>query len=199
MRVRFEAPAGIEHLVVRERSYEIDLAKSPLASHFQLFGIDRRVWSKRDVTLDFSSYLNQKIERPGEYELVVEVADRDSRSTSARLQIVVSESRDEETSEPSAEDETRTDSDAEKPLAGDPSDVSGDTAHLGEELPFRLQRVGAGPVQGGERFGITWKTVDEIAVVIRMATPDDHAGRFARLDPILYDALIRFSVLYSTK
>jgi len=189
VRLRFEVPVGIESLVVRERSFEIDLAKSPEAARLQLFGIERRVWSKRDVTLDLSSYLNEKIERPGEYELIVEVADRDARTTSAKLQIVVTEPRDEETPDPSAEEPVSTDPDAERPPAGETADEPDDTARLGEELPFRLQRVGAGSVEGGEQFGITWKTVDEVAVVIRMMTLDDRAGRFARLDPIVYDAL----------
>jgi len=186
VRLRFEVPGGIEHLVVRERSYEIDLAKSREASHFPLFGIDRRVWSKRDVTLDFSRYLNEKIERPGEYQLVIDVVDRDSRRTSATLKVVVPESPEEPTPAPSADAETSTGMDAKEPQA---DDVLDDTAGLGEELPFRLQRVGAGPVQGGERFGITWKTVDEIDVVIRVATRDDQPVRLARLDPIVYDEL----------
>ncbi len=191
VRIRFEVPAGIEHLVVRERSFEIDLAKSPEAMRFPLFGIERRVWSKRDVTLDFSGYLNEKIQHPGEYALVVEVVDRDARETSATLQIVVTEpemeAEDDDAVEPSVEAEESVGADAEDAPAAASADTtasSADAPPLSEERPFRLQRVGAGPVEGGERFGITWKTVDAIDVVIRMAASDAQPGRLARLDPM---------------
>jgi hypothetical protein len=192
VRLRFEVPAGIENLVVRERSYEIDLGKSSEAGQFPLFGIGRRVWSKRDVTLDFSGYLNTKLQRAGVFVLTVEVTDRNSRKARADLQIVVSEPdvpeeepEDDESAEPAANAETNTDADIVEPT--DPRrDVRAEPLGLREERPFQLQRVGKGPVQGGERFGITWKTVDEITVVIRMATRDDQPGRLARVDPLVY-------------
>jgi hypothetical protein len=57
------------------------------------------------------------------------------------------------------------------------------------ERPFRLQRVGAGPVEGGDAFGITWKTVDAIAVVIRIEPRAGRPARLARLDPVVYQKL----------
>lgn len=173
VRLRIEAPGGIDHLVVRERSYEIDLATSPDASQLPLFGIDHRIWSKRDVTLDFSGYLNQKLRSDGEYTVALEVTDRAGRSATAKLQIVVTPAEESGAGEGSAAPEEA---------------ARGGASKLAEHT-FRLQRVGRGSVLGDDRLGITWKTVDPIFVVIRVSAREGTAGRFARLDPASYEEL----------
>ena len=190
VRLRFEAPAGIEHLVVRERSFEVDLAKSPEASHFALFGLERRVWSKRDVTLDFSGYLNSKLDRPGDYALAVELVDREARSVGATLRIVVAaEPNEAPPDEPTAREAPDEEPGTASETPGAPPAPPSDSARLGDERPFRLQRVGAGSVAGGEPFGITWKTVEAVEVVIRVTPRADEPARLARLDSADYDTL----------
>lgn len=200
VRLRIEAPAGIEHLVVAERSYEIDLAHSPDASQLPMFGIERRVWSKHDVTLDVAGYVNHKIRRPGAYVLTLEVTDRAGRSAKATLQVAVSpptapaqpEDRAGGDEAPEPEPGESDAATSAVPTASRPSDASHDTADggpLGVERSFRLERVGRGPVRGDDRLGLTWKTVDPLSVVIRMSGREGTTGRFARLDPASYHEL----------
>ena len=78
--MRVEAPGGIERLQVSERSYEVDLARSPELQHLPLFSLERRVWSLRDVTLDFAPYINAKLGNAGEYAFEIAVRDRGRES-----------------------------------------------------------------------------------------------------------------------
>jgi hypothetical protein len=52
-----------------------------------------------------------------------------------------------------------------------------------EERAVRLERVGRGPVTGGEPLGLTWKTIDPISVVIRISAREEAGGGLTRLEP----------------
>jgi hypothetical protein len=182
MRLRIEAPSGVEALRVRERSYDVDLARSPEVSHFPLFGLSRRVWSKTDVTLDFGPYVATKIESPGEYTFGVLVTDRDLQTTEAILRVNVTRVEAEE-AEANAEPPAPR-AEFEKPPIP-PAEASG-AMRRGE---FQLERVGAGPVVPGENFGITWSTTDSIYVVIRLRGSEGQESRFARLDPSAFKGI----------
>jgi hypothetical protein len=175
LRLRIEAPSGIEQLLVRERSYEVDLAQSTEARHFPLFALPRRVWSKTDVTLDFGPYVAEKIKAPGEYTFSIVVSDRNQQTTKETLRILVRPKMPE------------TDSNLEpSPLQTQPAipiepGAAAETSM--RTAPFRLERVGPGRVLGGEEFGVTWKTIDSGLVVIRLRGNEIEESRFARLEP----------------
>jgi hypothetical protein len=157
LKLRVEAPAGIERLEVSERSYEVDLARSPELQHLPLPALERSVWSLRDVTLDFAPYINAKLDAAGDYTFEIDVSDREGRTATQRLSVELLEDEPEEAeaTEP-------------PPTAPLPAPAaSGD---------FRMQRVGAGPVRGAERFGLTWTTVESVAVTIRLRGAEDGAA-----------------------
>lgn len=165
LKLRVEAPAGIEELRVSERSYDVDLAKSPEPSHFPLFGLPKRVWSSRDVTLNFRNYVDEKLDAPGRYTFEIAVTDRKGRTATATLVVDV-EAAERSSATGAAEPEAAL--------------RSGD---------FRLERVGAGPVRGADELGISWKTIDPVFVVIRMVASGDGARGLARLQPADYDGI----------
>ncbi len=177
VRLRVEAPAGIESLRIRERSYEVDLARSPEPSHFPLFGLSKRVWSKRDVTIDFAPYVGEKIEAPGRYPVEITVVDRNARSTSAALVLEVlgpaASSKETQEEAVGMERESRTRS-RESVL---------------RTRSFRFERVGAGEVQGAAGYGIEWATVEPVSVVIRIVGREGPTTRFARLEPSSFAAV----------
>ena len=190
LRLRVEAPAGLEAFRVRERSYEADLARSPEPSHLPLFGLPRRVWSKTDVTLDFGPYVFQKLTAPGDYAFEMEVTDRKERSTTATLRVRVLAAQTEAEVDPDTEPTQREPGAEPSPTsppdgstsAGrvSPSALRGESLRSGD---FRLERVGPGSVASGEEFGITWKTIESNRVVIRIVGIDESGSRFARLEP----------------
>ena len=160
LRLRVEAPAGIESFRVRERSYEVDLGRSPEPSHFPLFGLKRRVWSKTDVTLDFGPYVGEKMSAAGEYAFKIEVTDRKEQTTAATLRVRLIEPEAEEaTDDDAATTEAPGDAGRNSPSASVDPLRSGD---------FRLERVGPGPVASDDDFGVTWKTIESNRVVIRI-------------------------------
>jgi len=169
LKVRVEAPAGIEQLQVIERSYEVDLARSPERQHLPLFALERRVWSLRDVTLDFAPYINAKLESAGDYTFGIDVRDREGRTATEVLRVEVL-----------AEESAAADAPGPAPTAHLAPAASGD---------FRMQRVGAGPVSGAETFGLTWTTVESVAVTIRLRAAEDGAARLARLAPGAFGAI----------
>jgi hypothetical protein len=175
LRLRIEAPSGIEKLFIRERSYEVDLAQSPEATHFPLFGLPRRVWSKTDVTLDFGPYVAAKMKAPGEYAFSILVSDRDQQTVEETLRILV---RPETMESDSNLEPSPPETQPVKPL-----EPSAATEALMHTAPFRLERVGPGRVLGGEEFGVTWKTIDSVLVVIRLRGNGKEESRFARLEP----------------
>jgi hypothetical protein len=144
LRVRIEAPERINKLHIRERSYEVDLATTLDQVNYHLFGLEKRVRRYKDVTLDFRNYINEKIGAPGKYKFVIQVNDDKGGTATADLTITVA---------------------AEAAKKKQQTDVNVAPMKTGR---FRFERAGPGHVQGAADFGITWKTVDEIKVVIRM-------------------------------
>lgn len=179
LKLRVEAPAGIETLRVVERSYEVDLATSPEPAHFPLFGLAGRVWSHDDVTLNFRGYIEQKLSEPGDYAFDVSVTDRGEREATATLRVAVQPAPEPESDEAPAPA-------AEAELEPGPEAAAGDTPQTGS---FRFQRVGAGPVRGAGAFGLTWKTIDSVSVVIRLMGSEGGARGLARLRADDYEAI----------
>jgi len=177
LELRVQAPAGIESLRIVERSYEVDLASSPEPAHFPLFGLERRVWSRGDVTLNFRGYIDQKLTEAGEYAFQIRVVDRRSREASATLRVVV-----QPAGEPAVDEATTPAVEAEPP----PQRPSAAAVETGV---FRLQRIGAGPVLGGDAFGLTWKTIEAHSVVIRLTRSDGGARGLARIQDSDYEAV----------
>lgn len=175
LRLRVEAPAGIESFRVRERSYEVDIGRSPEPNHFPLFGLDRRVWSKTDVTLDFGPYVGQRMSAAGEYAFKLEVTDRKEQTTTATLRVRLIEAEAEEATDgPAVAPEAHGDAGNDSPSPSVDPLRSGD---------FRLERVGSGPLASGDEFGVTWKTIESDRVVIRMVGTEESVSRFVRLEP----------------
>ena len=175
LRLRIEAPSGIEQLFVRERSYEVDLAQSPETTHFPLFGLPRRVWSKTDVTLDFGPYVAEKIKAPGEYAFSIVVSDRNQQTTEETLRILVRPKM--------LETDSNLEPSPPQTQPAMPLEPGAATETSMRTAPFRLERVGPGRVLGGEEFGVTWKTIDSVLVVIRLRGNEIEESRFARLEP----------------
>jgi hypothetical protein len=192
MKLRIEAPAGIEELRVRERSYEADLAKSPETQHFPLFGLERRVWSRPDVTLDFAPYANAKLQRPGRYQFDLRVRDRAEAAASATLVVVVTSADDAQDEPPGSEAPPPPEpppggaAAADVSAAPPPGGRGADTLEL---APFRLERVGRGPVRGGDALGIGWLTLEPIAVTIRLASAPAAGARLQQLPGVDFAAI----------
>jgi hypothetical protein len=110
-----------------------------------LFGLEKRVRRYKDVTLDFRNYINEKIGAPGKYQFVIQVNDDKGGTATADLAITVA---------------------AEAAKKKQQTDVNVAPMKTGR---FRFERAGPGHVQGAADFGISWKTVDEIKVVIRIS------------------------------
>jgi hypothetical protein len=89
IRVRIEAAAGIDQLLIAERSYEVELAGTREPSHFPLFGLDRRVETRTDITLNFKPYVNLKLVAPGDYTIDITVIDKQQRVAAAQLAVLV--------------------------------------------------------------------------------------------------------------
>lgn len=158
LRLRIESMVRITKLLIKERSYEVDLAATPEKSHFQLFGLQKKTMLRTDVTLDFQNYINKKLVQPGEYEFTIEVVDKKNQTTRTSLHIIVEE-------------------------------VKGKTTPI-ETGHFQLLREGKDKVSGSDKFGITWKTIDEIKVTIRISKADNGANKLARFTIEDYDNLV---------
>lgn len=154
IRVRFEAPERISELYVRERSYDVDLAKTVETSHFPLFGLKTQVRQLRDVTLNFQNYINEKIDSAGDYRIELRVTDREGNSVSGNLLIRV------------VNVVTASEQADNKPV---------------EKSAFRFERVGASAVNGAEDFGITWKTIESNQVLIEISKQDKGASRLVEM------------------
>lgn len=164
LRVRFEVPKRIESLIIKERSYEIDLATTPERSHFDLFGLESRVRLHQDVTLDFANYINQKLETADRYEFRISVTDRDGQSAMARLLVEVG---------------------AEKSAVLPPSPK----ARPVEQASFEFRRVGGRDISGAENFALGWKTVDSVKVMIAINQLDSAETKFLTLAEPDYEAI----------
>lgn len=87
VRMRIECAGQIDHLEIRERSYDVDLATTPDRNQFVLFGLDKRARLRTDITLDFQNYINQKLNHAGEYQFDITVKDKAGQSSSVILKI----------------------------------------------------------------------------------------------------------------
>jgi hypothetical protein len=157
LRLRIESMARITKLLIKERSYEVDLATTREKNHFQLFGLQKKTMLRTDVTLDFQNYINRKLVQAGEYEFTIEVVDKKDQATRTSLHIIIEEAKGKTT-----------------PI---------ETGH------FQLQREGKNQVSGSDKFGITWKTIDEIKVTIRISKADNGASKIARFNTEDYNNL----------
>jgi hypothetical protein len=162
LRIRVEAPDRIKELSITERSYQVDLATTLDTVNYRLFGIEKRLRLHKDVTLNFQTYINEKIAVPGTYEFLIRVKDHEDGVATARLPVIVAAPE-----EPTAEREV-------KPL---------------KTGVFRLVRAGPGQVTGAEDLGITWKTIDEVAVVIRIKGPSEETAFTGKLAALDYDKI----------
>jgi len=166
LRVRVEAAGRIDTLYIRERSYEVDLATTLDQVNYRLFGIEKRIRRYKDVTLDLGNYINEKISAPGNYELFIQVNDEEGGTATARLAIVVTaEATDEE---------QQTEASAVPMKTGN----------------FRFERAGPGHVKGAADFGITWKTIHEMGVVIRIKAPEQGYAMTDGLAAAQYEELL---------
>jgi hypothetical protein len=161
LKLRIEAAGRIEHLYIKERSYEVDLAKSPEPAHFPLFGLPHRTEAQTDITLNFKNYINEKLTTGGPYEFLIEVSDKKGRAINATLKIEVY---------PAAKEAT---------MQLSPVKTAG----------FQLQRIGLGRVTGYEGFGIEWITADEIHVGIEIKKTTSRTGQLHQLSREDYTAI----------
>jgi hypothetical protein len=159
LRVRFEVPRGIEELYVKERSYEVDLAKTPEATHFALFDLKTQVRRLADVTLNFENYINRKIDSDGDYVVELRVTDRGGNSVFSRLDLRVKSPI----------------TTSEKP----------ESKIVGVDQ-FVFQRVGRSEPTGTDRFCITWKTVDSDDVTIEISGDDKSSCQLVEIIPSNY-------------
>jgi hypothetical protein len=175
LRVRIEAAEQISTLNIQERSYEVDLATTLDQVNYQFFGLEKRVRRYKDVTLDFSNYINEKISAPGNYEIFIQVKDDEGGTATARLAIIV-------TAEATGEKQ-QNDDDATPMKTGN----------------FRFERAGPGRVEGAEDFGITWKTIHEVGVVIRISVLKQGYSMTDGLMVVQYEEMLDTADLDSRK
>lgn len=173
LRVRFEASERIAGLAIKERSYEVDLASTLESDNLYLFGVQTRVRNRRDVTLDFEPYINRKLEREGTYHFSLVLTDKEGRSASAVLSVIVSRER---TSREMTEERV-------------------DRIDHGQ---FSFRRVGPGPVTGAADFGITWKTIEPRNVTIRITHSEGGASKLMKLSEPAFEHIESKSQLASS-
>ncbi len=164
LRVRFEAAERIAELVIKERSYEVDLATTLETDNFQLFGAQARVRDHKDITLDFENYINKKLENEGQYYFSLTVKDKEGRSASTILSVMV---------------------DREKTSL----EIMEERLDRIDRGVFSFRRVGSGPVIGAADFGITWKTVEAANVTIRITHSEGGASKLLRLVEPAFDSV----------
>ena len=158
VRVRVEAPERIRVLLIREGSYEVDLATTRERGHLPWFGLTQRSHRTTDVTLNLKGYLNAKLVTPGEYKITITVVDASDQRTSAEVHVVVMPVL-EATRETPAKEPT-----------------------LVSRGRFEFKRIGASEVTGAETYGITWRTFDPVHVGIQIRPQDDNVALVEGID-----------------
>jgi len=161
IKLRIEAAGRIAHLYIKERSYEVDLAKTPEAAHFPLFGLPHRTENQTDITLNFKHYINEKLTSEGNYEFRIEVTDKKGAAVTTQLKIEILPDT--------------------KQAAIQLTPVKTNA--------FQMQRIGAGRVSGAETFGIDWKTADEIHVGLEITKDTSRKGQLHQLSREDYMAI----------
>lgn len=180
LRLRIESPGRIDKLQIKERSYQIDLATTPERAHFNLFGIERKPLLSQDVTLDFQNYINQKLEKTGEYTILVEVIDKLGQVSKVNIVVLLQE--------PTLIPEPAKSEPAQSPEQSKVESIE-EAASL-KTGHFEIQRIGPREVEGGKVFGLTWKTINEIFVTIRVRKKDEGATKLAGLSASDYDNVV---------
>ena len=165
LRLRIESAGRIQKLHIKERSFEVDLATTPERNHFSLFGIETRTLQHTDTTLDFQNYINQKLTTEGEYQFLINVEDKKGQTANTVLKVRLK--------------------------SPDTSETPIETGQLTpiETGQFMMQREGRGNIDNSEPFGITWKTIDEIHVTIRVRKAEGGASKLASFTNADYDRL----------
>jgi hypothetical protein len=165
LRVRIEATDRIKELTIKERSYEVDLALTKDKDNLHLFGLNQSPRSYPDVTLDLQMYINEKIDREGQYEFHILVTDKSDNTVEKIISVHVHET---------------------KPAAK--SDIDEGASLLQTGL-FTLQRTGIEPVKGSRLFGINWKNTDNTNVTIRITKSENSSARLGMLDKTDFDRI----------
>jgi hypothetical protein len=171
LRLRIESEGRIQQLHIQERSFEVDLATTPEREHFPLFGIENKALQHTDITLDFQNYINQKLTMEGEYQFLISVEDKKGQTTNTVLKVRL---KSPGISAPPVE------------VSKAPVDIPKTPVETGQ---FEMQREGRGSVDNSEPFGITWKTIDEINVTIRVSKAEGGASKLASFTSADYDRL----------
>jgi len=164
LRVRFEAAERITELIIKERSYEVDLANTLESDNLHLFGAQSRVRNHKDITLDFENYINKKLESEGQYYFSLTVKDKEGRSASTILSVIVNR---EKTS----------------------LEIMDERMDRIDRGVFSFRRVGPGPVTGAADFGITWKTTEAANVTIQITNAQHGASKLLRLLEPAFDSV----------
>ena len=164
LRVRFEAAERIAELVIKERSYEVNLASTLESDNLHLFGAQTRLRNHKDITLDFENYINKKLESEGRYYFSLTVKDKEGRSASATLSVIV---------------------DREKTSL----EIMEERLDRIDRGVFSFRRVGPGPVIGAADFGITWKTIEDAKVTIRITKSEGGASKLLRVPEPTFDSV----------
>lgn len=164
LRVRIESSERIKKLTIKERSYEVDLAKTKDKYNLQLFGLNIPPRSSPDVTLNLQEYINEKVKRAGEYEIRILVTDKKDNTVEKSVFI--------NTHETMVETKSGID----------------DNVLLQAES-FKLQRTGAERVKGSHLFGIDWKTIEKSNVTIKITKSENSDARLVMLDKSDFDAI----------
>lgn len=164
LRVRIEAPERIEALSIEERSYEVDLATTLDQSNYGRFGIDKRIKNRQDVTLNFTNYINEKLDSEGSYDFQIRVTDKQGRSAEATLLVKVLR---------------------EQTVA---QDTDRDVSPV-QSRDFSFKRIGPGGVAGAEDFGLTWRTIESAEVVIEMTGTASQPMKLVKLRAADYDGI----------
>ena len=171
LRLRIESEERIQKLNITERSFEVDLATTPEREHFPLFGIKNAALQYADITLDFQNYINQKLTAEGEYQFLISVEDKKGQTTNAVLKVRM---KLPGISMPPVE------------VSKAPVDIPNTPIETDQ---FMMQREGRGDVDNSEPFGITWQTIDEVNVTIRVSKAEGGASKLASFTNADYDRL----------
>jgi hypothetical protein len=165
LRVRIEAADRIKELIIKERSYEVDLASTRDKNNLYLFGLEQTPRSYTDVTLNLQNYINERIETAGEYEFHILVTDRKGNIVEKKIYLYAHLEAPEK----------------------EPTIV--EDAGLLQTESFTLQRIGTGPVDGARLFGIDWQNIDNTNVQIRISKIEGSDPHLVVLDESDFDNL----------
>ena len=165
LRVRIEAADRIKELIIKERSYEVDLASTRDKNNLYLFGLEQTPRSYTDVTLNLQNYINERIETEGEYEFHILVTDRKGNIVEKNIYLYAHIKVPEK----------------------EPTIV--EDAGLLQTESFTLQRIGTGPVDGAKLFGIDWQNIDNTNVQIRISKVEGSDPHLVVLDESDFDNL----------